>query len=163
MVTTLIALSLAIPPVTRSASFTLGSPIQDVFPLFTPDGERRWAKGWNPQAVWPSDLSATNNAVFTTTHPDGSQGVWVITEYKPPTRLSYVRVVPHHHTATISIQCNRSGQDETRVNVTYTFVALGENGEDYVKAQTSESYSKTMHEWRRRLTDALSLKPKPLQ
>ena len=36
------------PPATQVRSFRLEAPLASVFPLFTAEGERSWAPGWEP-------------------------------------------------------------------------------------------------------------------
>src|SRR5512135_1664224 len=41
--------------VTRTGHLTFDAPVEKVFPLFTPLGERNWAPGWNPEILYPAD------------------------------------------------------------------------------------------------------------
>jgi hypothetical protein len=38
------------PPATQMRTFHLEAPLARVFPLFTADGERVWAPGWEPRS-----------------------------------------------------------------------------------------------------------------
>ncbi len=143
-------------PVVRTTSFSLSSPIKEVFPLFEPLGEKRWAKGWDPKPVWPAGLKAVPNAVFTTTHPDGTKATWVIVVYQPPHEISYVRFVAEHHTATVTVKCEVEDAKDTKVDVNYRFLALSPEGEEYVESQTEEQFEKTMASWKKHLLKALA-------
>ena len=59
-----------------SGSFELAAPIERVMPLFTAEGERLWAPGWDP--VWP-DAEHTHEPgeVWTTTGPPSTTWVTV--------------------------------------------------------------------------------------
>jgi len=43
----------------RSHSFTVALPVAEAFRLFEPEGERRWAEGWDPRYLHPADGRAT--------------------------------------------------------------------------------------------------------
>lgn len=54
---------------TQVGTFHLNAPRERVFPLFTPEGERAWAPGWEPKFLSGSE---ERGSAFTTTAHNGS-------------------------------------------------------------------------------------------
>jgi hypothetical protein len=51
----------------RATEITVGLPPEQALALFTAEGERRWAEGWDPQYPEPGRREGTG-AAFTTGH-----------------------------------------------------------------------------------------------
>ena len=99
---------------TRSGSFHLEVSIDLVFPMFTPEVEKSWAKGWNPDYIFPPDGKTTQGMVFRTEH--SGPKTWIMTLYDPDQhRVAYVNVSPDM-VVQISVNCRREGKG-TRAEV----------------------------------------------
>ena len=79
--------------VTRSATIHLHGTVAQVFPMFEPVGEARWAAGWSPRFLWPADGAAGVGTTFTTDE-HGRESYWTIAEYEPSRRIVYSHLVP---------------------------------------------------------------------
>jgi hypothetical protein len=140
--------------VTRSASFDLGAPMDDVFPLFGPERERDWAWGWQPEPVDPPQINAEEGAVFKTTH-NGDETVWVISRYDPANgRVEYVTFRHDDRLGQISIQVSAMANG-SHVEVTYAFTALSEKGERHIAHFTEDYYRKMIGDWQRAISHFL--------
>jgi hypothetical protein len=62
-----------------TAELRFGHPVETVFEMFTPEGERAWAAGWDPRPIHPPDETGARDAVFSTEH-GGRDAVWTVTE-----------------------------------------------------------------------------------
>ena len=116
------------------------------FALFGPEGERVWAgEGWDPVVVWPRPARDAAGMVFTVAHGPFT-AVWVNTRFEESAgRLQYVYVIPGIMVTTIDVALRDAG-DGTRVTVTYTRVALSEEGRAHVEKMT-EGDRKAGVEW----------------
>src|ERR1700747_179842 len=77
-------------PASRSGSFHLDAAPARVFPLFSAEGERAWAPGWEPEML---SGGGERGSVFRTRSHD-RQVTWIVTAYDPaPRRVSYARLV----------------------------------------------------------------------
>lgn len=125
---------------TRTHVLHFSAPVQDVFPLFTPIHEKRWAQGWNPLLIHSESPTAEEKgAVFTTQHPGDPLAVWTITAYDPVEhRITYVKFVPEQHITLIEIVCVAG--EKTAVHVTYTLTALTEAGHHIVQGFTEAHF-----------------------
>ena len=53
----------------RTATIALHASMSVVFPLFEPEGERRWEPSWNPEWIFPQTGATMQGMVFQT-EPD---------------------------------------------------------------------------------------------
>ena len=111
-------------PATQSASFHLDAPPARVFPLFTAEGERAWAPGWNPQML---SGAVERGSVFRT-HAQGRDTVWIVTDFRAAAhRASYARLVDGLSMGLVDVACDADGSG-TKVTVRYTLTPLSEEG-----------------------------------
>ncbi|MDX6198140.1 MAG: hypothetical protein QOJ79_1291 [Actinomycetota bacterium] len=76
--------------VERTGSFLLPTTIQQVRPLFTAEGERAWAPGWDPEWPDPEHLHEVGE-VWSTSGPPAT--TW-ITVQADDDGVRYARVAP---------------------------------------------------------------------
>src|SRR3954462_9980080 len=109
--------------VTLTGSFTLPAPVDRVMPLFTAEGERAWAPGWEPSYA---DSSAHEvGQVWTTTGPP--ETTWVTVE-ADDARVRYARVAAGYSAGIVTVTC-RASDDGTEVTTSYDMTALSPEGE----------------------------------
>ncbi|APV48644.1 hypothetical protein BWI17_02450 [Betaproteobacteria bacterium GR16-43] len=134
--------------IVRSHSFILAWPVERAFPMFTPEGERAWAEGWNPRYVHPKDGRTEAGMVFTTGH-GGEQTIWTMTRHDGANGIvQYVRTTPGNRTAVVLVQCAALGPSRTRVTVAYTLTSLGEAGERFMREWSEENYRDYIEGWK---------------
>lgn len=140
--------------VVRSGVIELPAPPSQVFPLFTPRGEKLWVDGWDPEAVYPESGTTEEGMVFKTRHPDGSLSVWTMTEHDSENlRVAYVRVTPGSDVCVVTVRCEPDAAGGTRAHVTYTLTVLGERGRAYLAEDFSEKhYQERMQSWEEAIT-----------
>ena len=134
--------------VTRSHSFVVERPVARAFDLFTPEGEKAWAHGWEPNYVHPSDGRTEQGMVFTTSH-GGEDTIWMMTRHEPAAGIvEYVRVTPGSRTATVLVQFTALGDARTRVNVIYVLTGLSDAGNRYIAKMDEAAYRDYIDSWR---------------
>jgi hypothetical protein len=145
-------------PLTQIRSFHLDAPRSQVFPLFTAEGERGWAPGWNPEIL---SGAVERGSAFRTRHENGRETIWVVTEYKPQEgRVSYARAALGSNIGLVDVICTDSAAGGTDVSVRYTLTALSESGSAFVSHFLApEHYSQMIEEWRTATTQALAKLP----
>ena len=127
----------------------------DALPLFTPEGERRWAgESWNPVYPLPEAVGdgSAPGTVFST-DSDGGAATWVVLE-RGDDRVRYARVAPGRIAGTVSVRCTATAPDETEVTVTYDVTSLGPEGRAFVD-QLSDGYDAFLGHWREAILAAL--------
>jgi hypothetical protein len=130
-------------------SFELPLAVEEALPLFTPEGERRWAgSSWDP--VYPAPLGAADGdapgTVFTT-ESDGGSAVWVVVERRDDS-IRYARVVPGRIAGTVTVTCAPGASaGACTVTVTYDVTALAPEGAAFVR-ELEANYDAFLAHWR---------------
>jgi hypothetical protein len=142
----------------QTASFTLPDRLERIFQLFTPEGEKLWAPGWD---YTPAIMDAEFNVdyVFLTGSHDhaSTHAIWLVKRYEPDKGLiAYYRVEPGDKVGVVTVQCSEHGPDRTRVNVTYKYIPLTEKGQSFAAGYTEQAHRNFIAQWRKLLEDYLS-------
>ncbi len=129
-------------------------PPREAFELFTPEGERRWAEGWNPAWVQPSTpTTLAPGAAFRTTH-GGEETVWLVVDVdRPAGRVRYVRHTPGSRIGTVEVRCAPGPGGGTAARVTYDMTALSAAGQERL-AELESGYDEMLASWKRDIAGA---------
>jgi hypothetical protein len=142
---------------TRTTTIHLSAAPDQVFPLFDPLGEKLWVPDWDPVMIYPPTGSPETNAVFTTQEHDGPPAVWIVVQFDPDQhQVTYVRVAPHSHVATIAVQCTGEGAEMTAAKVAYTFTGLTAHGNAYIDTFSEGYYHAWIQQWEAAINHYLS-------
>jgi hypothetical protein len=115
----------------RTAEITVGLPREQAIALFTAQGERRWAEGWEPRYPEPARRDGPG-AVFTTAHGH-DETTWIMVDHRSD-GVRYARVTRDVTAGTVSVDVVSSDDHATRVRVTYDLTALSTAGETWLNA-----------------------------
>lgn len=127
----------------RSAEITVRLAREHAMPLFTAEGERRWAEGWDPRYPEPTRRDGPG-AVFTTAH-DNHQTTWIMVDHGPE-RIRYARVTHGMTAGTVAIDVLASDEHATRLRVSYDLTALSTAGETWL-ASFNQGYDTEIASW----------------
>lgn len=136
--------------VSRSHRIVLNDSLQNVFCLFTPEEEKKWAAGWQYKLVYPPSAKTEHNLIFTThTHSHKQDdAIWIISKYTPETsEIEYYRIEPEIKIGFIQIQCSESPDNNTIAEISYTYTALSESGNEFVSNFTEDYYQNFINSW----------------
>lgn len=100
----------------------VGLPPARAFALFTPDGERAWAHGWDPEFPAAPGRDGEPGVVFVTRH-GGRATTWTVTASEPPRAIAYAQSSPGYRAGLVTIGCRQAAAG-TRVTVGYDLTAL---------------------------------------
>ena len=140
----------------RTHHFELPMAPREAFHFFTPEGERAWAKGWEPRYLHPADGRTAAGMVFTTGH-GGEETLWTMTRHEPESGVAeYLRVTPGSRMGTVRVQCSELGSGQTRVAVTYALTALSEEGNATLRALDRASYESFIESWESSIRAAIT-------
>jgi len=139
--------------VKHSKKFQMNQPIEDLFPLFSAEGEKLWVPDWDYQNVMESkDLH--EDYIFLTQNHDhaSSKAIWVVKRYDPNTYfVQFYKVESDDKVGIISVQCVQIDKSETEIEVSYQYIGISEKGDEFIKQFTSEEYTKFIGEWEKLL------------
>jgi len=139
--------------VERSGSFNLPSPPERTLEWFTPEGERLWVPGWEPETLHTpgADLNV-EGAVFRTA-ATGEETLWIVLRLDRSAGIAeYARVtpgnrLPGNRLGTVHVRSTPSADGGTEVDVTYRLTALSEAGEAVLGALTEAAYAEMLADW----------------
>jgi hypothetical protein len=137
--------------------FSLPLPVAEAVPLFTPEGERRWAgSSWDPvYAIPEAAQDDTAPGTVFTTESDGGAAIWIVLERRED-GMRYARVAPQRIAGTISVSCAEgASSDETRVTVTYDVTSLSPEGAAFVH-ELEAGYDEFLEGWRQEILSGLA-------
>ncbi len=142
--------------VERTGTLHVNLPPAQAFPLFSPEGERRWVAGWDPRYLHPRGVpSHAPGTVFQTHHSD-EQTDWLVLRYSPDEGIAeYVRMTPGSRIGVVTVRAAERGS-ATEVEVTYRLTSLSVAGTRTLEAMTDESYAAMLREWETLIARALS-------
>jgi hypothetical protein len=142
-------------------AFELPCAAADALDFFTPEGERDWVPGWNPQPIYPGRIVLERDTVFRTDDEDGPV-VWTILDVdREHGQVEYAYVAADVRAARVHVAVSPVEPGRSRVHVTYVVTTLGERGRKYVQLFGEESFRAKMQQWRTWVTAYLKRRGDP--
>lgn len=137
----------------RTGEFELDCSALVAFPLFSPEGERKWIATWNPRAVFPETIEFRRHTVFRQ-GSGAEEAVWMIVDVDwDEHRAEYVRVAAGYHAAHIVVKIEDRDENSCVVAVSYTVTVLGEG--DLLEGFTESAYEERMRKWQLQIEEYL--------
>lgn len=136
----------------RTAEITVELPREQAMALFTAEGERSWAEGWEPRYPEPSRRDGPG-AVFTTAH-GGHDTTWIMVDHRPDC-VRYARVTHELTAGTVAVDVLSSNDHSTRLRVTYDLTALSTPGETWLSA-FDDHYDEGIASWASEIAAAVT-------
>ena len=123
----------------------------DAFQFFTPEGERLWVPGWEPEYLHPPDGTLAAGLAFRTLH-GGELTLWLVSRCdRAAGALEYVRVTPGSRIGTVSVQLSAAaGGDATVATICYRLTSLSAAGDRALETFAS-GFAGMLAEWERRI------------
>ena len=141
--------------IVRSHALTVELPLTEAFDYFTPEGERAWAKGWEPKYLYPPDGELVLGLVFTTGE-EAESTIWMMTRFEPPNLVEYQRVTPGSRTGQVLVQCSPLSERRTRATVMYTLTALSEDGNRVLREMDHARFGDFIASWEEAIAAAVA-------
>jgi len=145
-------------PATQVRSFRLEAPLERVFPLFTAEGERSWAPGWEPTIL---SGAVERGSAFVTRAHSGIETTWIVADYRPAEgRVSYARLAQGSNIGLVDVTCTTAEGGGTVVSVRYTLTGVSDSGRAFVREFLEPAhYGRMIDEWQVATNAALAGKP----
>ena len=134
----------------HTAGFDISQPVEQVFPLFSPEGEKHWVPNWDYENIMGTTELSEDYVFLTGSHDDAStDAIWLVKRYVPEKWfIQFYRVEPEDKIGVVTVQCARTCDHVTHVEVTYQYIPLSEKGHRFINGFTMEIYKKFIDEWR---------------
>ncbi len=136
--------------VKHTASFEIRQPAKELFPLFSAEGEKMWAPGWNYENIMGGTDLHEDYVFITRSHDHAaSDAVWMVKRYEPEDYLvQYYKVEPGEKVGVIEVRCFELNESRTRVQVTYEYIGLSVAGNRFVSSFSPSRYNAFIAEWK---------------
>ena len=136
--------------VSHSEEFLLERDIASVFPLFSPEGEKLWAPGWDYTNLHGSKALRRDDVFLTDAHDHKTtQAIWIVADYDPVKHcVAYYKIEPGEKVGKVVVECFEQTKTSTLVKVTYRYTGLSDSGNKFVSGFTKEVYKEFVEEWR---------------
>ena len=135
--------------VKHTLDFKINQPIDILFPLFSAEGEKLWVPGWDYENIMgTSDLH--EDYIFLTKNHDhaSTDAIWLVKKYKPESYfVQFYKVEPEDKVGIISVQCTKMDESLTQVEVSYEYIGLSKNGDEFIASFSSTKYKEFIAEW----------------
>ena len=133
--------------VTHSYVQTIEGTPEVIFPLYCPVKETEWCEGWDPALVYSESGVAEPDCVFVTR--DGEvESAWFVTRHEPEAGVvEMVKHTPGIAFVKLRIALTPLNDKTTRATISYSYTALGSEGDRALEAFTEESYRASMQAW----------------
>ena len=70
--------------ISHTKSFQMDIPIEELFPLFTPEGEKKWAPGWDYINLMETIELSEDYVFITKTHDHKTtEAIWIVKKFDP--------------------------------------------------------------------------------
>jgi len=141
--------------VCHTKAFEMAHPVVELFPLFSPEGEKSWAPGWDYENVMGTTELSEDYVFLTKSHDHGTtDAIWIVKKYDPKSHfVQFYRIEPQDKIGVVTVKCTELESERTRVQVTYTYTALSATGEQFVSGFSEVVYEEFIGEWQRLLTN----------
>ena len=144
--------------ISQSATILLRGEIQEVFPLFNPVEEQKWAPSFRPVFIYPTDGRVEPGMSFKTPgHLAEGEWLWILTRYDVQNyALEYLITAPHRYW-TISIKCGTIGPEskKTTADITYTYTALNSKGMLLNRKALDKMFADNLLHWQKAINAIL--------
>ena len=114
--------------ISHAAEFEIPRPAATVFPLFTPEGEKLWAPGWDYENLMGTDEVHEDDLFLTRNHDHAANdAIWIVKQFAPERfQVQYYKVEPGEKVGLIEVVCVPSASSSTVVRVTYRYSGLSD-------------------------------------
>jgi len=135
-----------------SGTVEVASALEEAFSLFTPSGERAWARGWRPMFPSPSGDETEPGTAFLTSH-GGRDSIWIVVRCEPGRCIEYATVTPGWRCGLLTVACKASG-GATTATVSYDLTALSDTADADLDTFAAD-YPSFLDHWQSAIAEAL--------
>ena len=134
----------------HTAGFEIAQPVEDLFPLFSPEGEKLWVPGWDYENIMGTADLAEDYVFLTESHDHVSgKAIWLVKKYEPEAWLvQFYRIEPEDKVGVVTVQCFSRESKLTHVRVTYKYIPLSNKGRHFINSFSEAVYAAFIREWR---------------
>jgi hypothetical protein len=136
--------------VQHTETFEIAQPIQELFHLFSAEGEKKWVPGWTYKNIMSSTELHEDYIFITKSHDHATtDAIWIVKKYEPENyRVQFYKVEPGDKIGIIEVVCVQLTDTSTEVQVAYEYIGLSGKGDLFIKDFTASKYKEFIAEWK---------------
>ena len=110
--------------VTHTKTFDMALPVAELFPLFSPEGERHWVPDWNYENVMGTTELSEDYIFLTKTHDHGTtDAIWIVKKYMSESHfVQFYKIEPENKVGVVTVKCTELEPETTQVQVTCKYM-----------------------------------------
>lgn len=138
-------------------------PIFELFPLFSPEGEKRWVPGWDYENLMGKRELSEDYVFLTKSHDHGTtDAIWIVKRHDPEQHLvQFYKIEPEDKVGIVTVKCTALEPSKTKIQVTYKYLALSTTGEAFIAQFNELAYERFITEWQILLLKYFETRGKP--
>ena len=146
--------------VQHTKTFQMDIPIAELFPLFSPEGEKLWLPGWDYENVMGTTELSEDYVFLTKTHSHATRdAIWTVKRYDSDAHLvEFYKIEPDEKVGVVKVTCTELDSLRTSVEVTYKYIALSATGNRFISEFTTTAYDEFIGEWKTLLSGYFAAK-----
>jgi hypothetical protein len=135
--------------ISHTKVFEMPIPVADLFPLFSPEGEKRWVPDWDYENVMGTTELSEDYVFLTKNHDHGTtDAVWIVKEYDAKLHfVQFYKIEPDDKVGLVTVKCEGLDSERTEVQVSYKYLALSATGEKFVSEFNESAYEEFIGQW----------------
>ncbi len=135
--------------ISHTRSFEMAFRVADLFPLFSPEGEKAWVPGWDYENLMGTTELCEDYLFLTRTHDHAAaEAIWLVKKYDPESHfVEFYKIEPGEKVGVITVQCTGLAASRTKVQVTYKYTALSAAGEKFISQFNEAAYEAFIADW----------------
>ena len=144
------------PPCRRvrvTGTVEIALPVAQAFLLFTPTGERAWARGWDPVFPSPGADETEPGTVFRTVHA-AQDSLWTVVRCEFGRSIAYTVATPQRRCGLVTVTCESSATGTT-ATVSYDLTALDSRANSDLE-KFAANYAEFLAHWQDAIADTLA-------
>ncbi|MBW1723922.1 MAG: hypothetical protein JRD87_03300 [Deltaproteobacteria bacterium] len=141
--------------ISHTKAFKMDLPIAELFPLFSPEGEKHWVPGWDYENVMGKTELSEDYVFLTKNHDHGTtDAIWIVKKYDPKSHfVQFYKIEPEYKVGVVTVKCTELGSSKTKIQVTYKYLALSTAGEEFIAGFNEGAYEEFIGEWQKLLSN----------
>ena len=141
--------------ISHTKAFELAIHIEDLFPLFSPEGEKYWVPDWDYENVMGTTELSEDYVFLTKIHDHRTtDAIWIVKNYDPKSHfVQFYKIEPEDKIGIVTVKCTELEAERTKVKVTYKYIALSAIGEMFISEFSESAYEEFIGEWQTLLSN----------
>lgn len=135
--------------VSKSATITINTTVDQVFPLFGALEEKKWEPSWNPEIIFPATGNMEEGLIFRT--PDHARDAppvaWIVVKYDRQQHIVAYCVTSPIRIALITIHCTPLTGNTTKAEISYQLTGLTKDGNELSHHILTGIFAENLKDW----------------